>query len=100
MTLGRKLSRRSAVFIILGFAVLLAVIVLLCSGRSGALETTEARVEYLAGLGWEADASWQSAGCTGRYPGCFAFFRTCRRKFCKAFSESCKNYRFCIDISV
>ena len=57
MTLGRKLSRRSAVFIILGFAVLLAVIVLLCSGRSGALETTEARVEYLAGLGWEADAS-------------------------------------------
>ena len=42
----------------------------------------------------------RSAGRTVRYPGCFAFFRTCSQKFCKAFSESCKNYRFCIDISV
>ena len=57
MTGEKKLTRRGAVFIILACAVILAVIVLLCSEPEGSgLDSTEARVEYLAGLGWEVDA--------------------------------------------
>ena len=53
MTGEKKLTRRGAVFIILACAVILAVIVLLCSEPEGSgLDSTEARVEYLAGLGW------------------------------------------------
>ena len=56
MTGTKRLSKRRAVFIILAAAVLLAVLVLVCSGPEGAgLDSTEARVEYLASLGWEAD---------------------------------------------
>ena len=52
----RKLTRRSTVFIILGFAVVLAIIVLLVSEPEGSgLDSTEDRVEYLAGMGWEVD---------------------------------------------
>ena len=52
----KKLTRRSAVFIILAIAVLLAVIVLICSEPEGSgLDSTEARCEYLASLGWEVD---------------------------------------------
>ena len=57
-----KLSKRSAVFIIIAIAVVLAIIVLICSGGSGSgLTTTEKRVEYLASLGWEVDASSETA---------------------------------------
>ena len=58
----KKLTRRGAVFIILACAVILAVIVLLCSEPEGSgLDSTEARVEYLAGLGWEVDAGSETA---------------------------------------
>lgn len=58
MTGEKKLTRRSAVFIILGAAVVLAAIVLLCSEpEGGGLDSTGARVKYLSGLGWEVDAS-------------------------------------------
>ena len=57
-----KLTKRSAVFIIIAAAVVLAVIVLICSGGSGSgLTTTEARVEYLASLGWEVDPASETA---------------------------------------
>ncbi len=49
-----KLTRKSAVFIIIAAAVVLAVIVLICSGDGG-LDTPEERAEYLASLGWEVD---------------------------------------------
>ena len=52
-----KLSKRSAVFIIIAAAAILALIVLICSGGGTGLDTTEKRVEYLASLGWEVDAS-------------------------------------------
>ena len=56
MTGEKKLTRRGAVFIILGAAVILAAIVLLCSEPEGSgLDSTEARVEYLSGFGWEVD---------------------------------------------
>ncbi len=62
MTGEKKLTKRGAVFIILGAAVVLAAIVLLCSEPEGSgLDSTEARVEYLAGLGWEADAGSETA---------------------------------------
>lgn len=52
----KKLTRRSAVFIILAVAVVLAVIVIVCSEPEGSgLDSTEARCEYLAGLGWDVD---------------------------------------------
>lgn len=58
----KKLTRRGAVFIILACAVILAVVVLLCSEPEGSgLDSTEARVEYLAGLGWEVDAGSETA---------------------------------------
>ena len=50
-----KLTRKSAVFIIIAAAALLAVIVLICS--CGGLDTPEERAEYLASLGWEVDLS-------------------------------------------
>ena len=54
MTGEKKLTRRGAVFIILGAAVILAAIVLLCSEPEGSgLDSTEARVEYLSGFGPE-----------------------------------------------
>ena len=57
-----KLTKRSAVFIIIAAAVVIAVIVLICSGDSGSgLTTTEARVEYLASLGWEVDPASETA---------------------------------------
>ena len=57
-----KLTKRSAVFIIIAAAVVIAVIVLICSGGSGSgLTTTEARVEYLASLGWEVDPASETA---------------------------------------
>lgn len=56
----KKLTKKKAVFIILGSAVLLAAIVLLCSKPDGGLDSTEARVEYLAGLGWEVDPDSES----------------------------------------
>ena len=56
MTGEKKLTRRGAVFIILACAVILAVIVLLCSEPEGSgLDDTDSRAEYLAGLGWEVD---------------------------------------------
>lgn len=62
MTGEKKLTRRGAVFIILACAVILAVIVLLCSEPEGSgLDSTEARVKYLAGLGWEVDAGSETA---------------------------------------
>ncbi len=62
MTGVKKLTKRSAVFIILGVAVLLAIIVLLCSEPEGSgLDSTEARVEYLQSLGWEVDPSSETA---------------------------------------
>lgn len=60
MTGVKKLTKKKAVFIILGSAVLLAAIVLLCSEPDGGLDSTEARVEYLAGLGWEVDPDSES----------------------------------------
>lgn len=62
MTGEKKLTRRGAVFIILACAVILAAIVLLCSEpEGGGLDSTEKRVEYLAGLGWEADPASETA---------------------------------------
>ena len=62
MTGEKKLTRRSAVFIILIAAVILAVIVLVCSEPEGSgLDTTAARVEYLAGLGWEVNPGSETA---------------------------------------
>lgn len=62
MTGEKKLTRRGAVFIILGAAVILAAIVLLCSGPEGSgLDSTEARVEYLSGFGWEVDPESETA---------------------------------------
>ena len=58
MTGEKKLTRRGAVFIIIGFAVVLAAIVLLCSEPEGSgLDTTEKRAEYLISLGWDVDPS-------------------------------------------
>ena len=57
-----KLSKRSAVFILIAAAAILALIVLICSGGTGSgLTTTEKRVEFLASLGWEVDASSETA---------------------------------------
>jgi len=43
-------------------AAILALIVLICSGGTGSgLTTTEKRVEFLASLGWEVDASSETA---------------------------------------
>ena len=56
-----KRSKRSAVFIIIAAAAILALIVLICSGGGSGLDTTEKRVEYLASLGWEADATSETA---------------------------------------
>ena len=57
-----KLSKRSAVFILITAAAILALIVLICSGGTGSgLTTTEKRVEFLASLGWEVDASSETA---------------------------------------
>lgn len=62
MTGEKKLTRRGAVFIILGAAVILAAIVLLCSEPEGSgLDSTEARVEYLSGFGWEVDPESETA---------------------------------------
>lgn len=52
-----KLTKRFAVWIIVAAAALLACIVLACSAPAdGDVTTTAGRVEYLARLGWEADA--------------------------------------------
>lgn len=57
-----KLTRRSAVFIIIAFAAALALIVLLCSEPEGSgLDSTEERCEYLAGLGWEVKPESETA---------------------------------------
>ena len=57
-----KLSKRSAVFILIAAGAILALIVLICSGGTGSgLTTTEKRVEFLASLGWEVDASGETA---------------------------------------
>lgn len=57
-----KLSKRSAVFILIAAAAILALIVLICSGGTDSgLTTTEKRVEFLASLGWEVDASSETA---------------------------------------
>lgn len=57
-----KLSKRSAVFTLIAAAAILALIVLICSGGTGSgLTTTEKRVEFLASLGWEVDASSETA---------------------------------------
>lgn len=62
MTGEKKLTRRSAVFIILAAAVILAAIVLLCSEPAGSgLDSTRSRIEYLASLGWEVDPDSENA---------------------------------------
>ena len=59
---GRELTRSRAIFILIACAALLALIVLLCSEpEGGGLDSTEKRVEYLAGLGWEADPASETA---------------------------------------
>lgn len=60
------LTRKRAVALILLLAVLLAALVLLCSGR-GVLSAhynvaaTDGRIAYLAALGWEADPQTEQA---------------------------------------
>lgn len=50
-----KLTKKSAIFLIIAAAALLALIVLICSEPQGKLATAEGRAEYLAELGWEVD---------------------------------------------
>lgn len=46
-------TRSGAVFLILAAAVLLAIIILLCSGPEQDGASVDARIAYLAALGWE-----------------------------------------------
>ena len=51
-----KFTKRKAVFIIIGAAVLLALLVLLFSQPGGNdVRTAQGRVDYLSALGWEVD---------------------------------------------
>lgn len=51
-----KFTKKTAVFLILGVAVLLAAVVLICSSPAdGDISSREGRVAYLQKLGWEVD---------------------------------------------
>lgn len=56
-----KLTKSTAVYIIIGFAVVLAVLVLaLTKPAKEDIGTTEGRAAYLSALGWEVDTSTET----------------------------------------